>query len=31
MLATRLQEKIEIDGDTARRLFTLLCVLHISG
>ena len=23
--------KIEIDFDTARRLFTLVCVLHIRG
>jgi uncharacterized protein (UPF0262 family) len=26
-----LQGKIEIDFDTARRLFTLICVLHIKG
>ncbi len=28
-LQTRLAEKLEIDFDTARRLFTLICVLHI--
>jgi len=26
-----LQGKIELDFDTARRLFTLICVLHIKG
>jgi uncharacterized protein (UPF0262 family) len=26
-----LSEKIRIDGETARRLFTLVCVLHIRG
>jgi len=26
-----LKDKVEIDMDTARRLFTLLCVLHIRG
>lgn len=32
MLRERLLEKgIEVDGDTARRLFTLVCVLHIRG
>ena len=31
MLRERLKEKVEIDFDTARRLFTLLCVLHIRG
>ncbi|MBI3515079.1 MAG: UPF0262 family protein [Proteobacteria bacterium] len=31
LLRERLAEKIEIDFDTARRLFTLLCVLHIRG
>ena len=30
-LRERLADKIEIDFDTARRLFTLLCVLHIRG
>ncbi len=33
--ATRLQERLEgkvvVDFDTARRLFTLICVLHIRG
>ena len=29
LLKERLGEKIEMDADTARRLFTLLCVLHI--
>lgn len=32
MLRERLLEKgIEVDNDTARRLFTLVCVLHIRG
>ena len=31
LLRRRLEGKIEIDNDTARRLFTLLCVLHIRG
>jgi uncharacterized protein (UPF0262 family) len=31
MLKERLKGKIEIDFDTARRLFTLICVLHIKG
>lgn len=31
MLQERLKEKIEIDFDTARRLFTLVCVLHWKG
>lgn len=32
MLRDRLMEKgIEVDEDTARRLFTLVCVLHIRG
>jgi len=31
LLRQRLKEKIEIDHDTARRLFTLVCVLHIRG
>ncbi len=30
-LMERLQGKIEIDFDTARRLFTLVCVLHWRG
>lgn len=29
ILKERLAEKVEIDTDTARRLFTLVCVLHI--
>ena len=29
LLRERLVGKIEIDGNTARRLFTLVCVLHI--
>ncbi len=29
MLMERLEGKIEVDFDTARRLFTLICVLHI--
>jgi len=31
LLIERLEGKIELDFDTARRLFTLLCVLHIRG
>ena len=31
LLRERLKGKIEIDFDTARRLFTLICVLHIRG
>jgi len=31
LLAQRLQEKVELDTNTARRLFTLVCVLHIKG
>lgn len=31
MLRDRLQEKITLDHNTARRLFTLICVLHIRG
>ena len=31
LLRERLQGKIEVDFDTARRLFTLICVLHIRG
>ena len=30
-LKERLAGKIEMDFDTARRLFTLICVLHIKG
>ena len=29
LLQERLAEKVHIDDDTARRLFTLICVLHI--
>lgn len=31
LLRERLAGKIEMDANTARRLFTLLCVLHIRG
>jgi uncharacterized protein (UPF0262 family) len=31
LLRDRLAGKIDIDFDTARRLFTLICVLHIRG
>lgn len=31
LLKERLAGKIELDGNTARRLFTLICVLHIKG
>lgn len=31
VLKERLQGKAEIDEDTARRLFTLICVLHFGG
>ncbi|MDO8605681.1 MAG: UPF0262 family protein [Phaeospirillum sp.] len=31
LLRERLHGKIDIDFDTARRLFTLICVLHIRG
>jgi uncharacterized protein (UPF0262 family) len=31
LLKERLEGKIDIDFDTARRLFTLLCVLHLKG
>ncbi|HKX77983.1 MAG TPA: UPF0262 family protein [Novosphingobium sp.] len=31
MLLERLQGKVETDFSTARRLFTLVCVLHIRG
>lgn len=31
LLCERLKGKIEVDFDTARRLFTLLCVLHLKG
>jgi uncharacterized protein (UPF0262 family) len=31
LLRERLAEKVAVDHNTARRLFTLLCVLHIRG
>jgi len=31
ILQERLDGKVEMDGDTARRLFTLVCVLHFKG
>ncbi len=31
MLVGRLKGKIDVDFDTARRLFTLICVLHIKN
>ena len=31
LLIERLAGKIELDHDTARRLFTLICVLHLKG
>ena len=31
LLRQRLDGKIDLDFDTARRLFTLLCVLHLRG
>jgi len=31
LLRERLAGKVDIDHDTARRLFTLICVLHIRG
>ena len=31
ILRARLKDKIEVDFDTARRLFTLVCVLHWRG
>jgi uncharacterized protein (UPF0262 family) len=31
LLIDRLKGKIELDHDTARRLFTLICVLHLKG
>ena len=27
----RLKDKVRMDADTARRLFTLICVLHWKG
>ena len=31
ILAERLKDSVEVDYETARRLFTLVCVLHIRG
>lgn len=31
LLLERLAERVAVDFDTARRLFTLICVLHIRG
>ncbi len=31
LLSARLEGKIAMDHDTARRLFTLICVLHMKG
>lgn len=31
LLKERLEQKVLVDFDTARRLFTLICVLHIRG
>ena len=31
VLQERLNGKVEVDTDTARRLFTLICVLHFGG
>ena len=31
VLQERLEGKAEVDTDTARRLFTLICVLHFGG
>lgn len=31
LLRERLAAKVDIDFDTARRLFTLVCILHIRG
>ena len=31
LLKDRLEGKIDVDFDTARRLFTLICVLHLRG
>ena len=31
LLRERLRGKIEVDHDTARRIFTLICVLHLKG
>ena len=31
LLKERLSDKVEIDKQTARRIFTLVCVLHLRG
>ena len=31
VLQERLEGKADVDTDTARRLFTLICVLHFGG
>ena len=31
LLRRRLKEKVDVDSNTARRLFTLVCILHIRG
>ncbi len=31
LLRERLADRVEMDKDTARRLFTLICVMHIRG
>jgi uncharacterized protein (UPF0262 family) len=31
LLRERLAARVEVDADTARRLFTLICVLHVKG
>ena len=31
LLRVRLAARVDVDGDTARRLFTLICVLHVKG
>jgi uncharacterized protein (UPF0262 family) len=31
VLQDRLEDKVELDNGTARRLFTLICVLHFGG
>jgi uncharacterized protein (UPF0262 family) len=31
LLKKRLDSKVEVDFDTARRLYTLICVLHMKG
>jgi uncharacterized protein (UPF0262 family) len=31
LLKDRLEARVIVDFDTARRLFTLICVLHIKG